>query len=133
MAPQGANTPPPHPAGGLRTGRCAVLGDALGSVRQLTDVHGTVTYTAAYSPYGEARGWQSAAQTPYGFAGFQDSWADALKDAGMASTFDVSGYWSGPNEIYEFQSCWLDLPDDQNNYDSKRYAHWYDALNDIFK
>ncbi|MFH2102922.1 MAG: hypothetical protein ABIJ39_06150 [Chloroflexota bacterium] len=44
------------------------LGDApsttlranLGSVRQMTDVHGAVTYTAAYSPYGgEARlaGW----------------------------------------------------------------------------
>ncbi|MFH2102925.1 MAG: hypothetical protein ABIJ39_06170, partial [Chloroflexota bacterium] len=45
------------------------LGDALGSVRQMTDVNGAVTYTAAYSPYGETLGSQGAAATPYGFTG----------------------------------------------------------------
>jgi len=33
-------------------------GANLGSVRQMTDVHGTVTYAAAYIPYGETLGSQ---------------------------------------------------------------------------
>ncbi|MFH2102928.1 MAG: hypothetical protein ABIJ39_06185, partial [Chloroflexota bacterium] len=53
----------------------------LGSVRQMTDVHGAVTYTAAYSPYGERRGWQDGTQTPYGFAGeYTDSYTGEWED-----------------------------------------------------
>jgi len=40
----------------------------------MTDVSGAVSYTAAYSPYGERLGSQGSAVTPYGFTG---EWEDS--------------------------------------------------------
>jgi uncharacterized protein RhaS with RHS repeats len=48
------------------------LGDALGSVRQLTDASGAVTYAQAYDPYGQALG-SVTPDTSYGFTG---EWSD---------------------------------------------------------
>ena len=43
------------------------LGDALGSVRQLTSQSGAVTYAASYSPYGEVTQSGGAGQSAYGY------------------------------------------------------------------
>ncbi len=43
------------------------LGDALGSVRQLTDNSGAVTYASAYDPYGVTTQSYGASQTAYGY------------------------------------------------------------------
>ncbi len=45
------------------------LGDALGSVRQLTNNSGAVTYASAYDPYGVTAQTHGASQTAYGFTG----------------------------------------------------------------
>ena len=45
------------------------LGDALGSVRQLTDTAATVTLTQSYAPYGEVTQSVGTSQTSYAFTG----------------------------------------------------------------
>lgn len=45
------------------------LADALGSVRQMTDQAGTVTYTQSYDPYGTVTYMAGTSSTPYGFTG----------------------------------------------------------------
>ncbi len=45
------------------------LGDALGSVRQLTNTSGEVTLTRRYDPYGKASQSGGSSQTEYGFTG----------------------------------------------------------------
>jgi len=45
------------------------LGDALGSVRQLTNSTGTVTLAKSYDPYGTVTHTNGAAQSAYGFTG----------------------------------------------------------------
>jgi hypothetical protein len=60
VAQQGKDAPPE---------RLYYLGDALGSVRQLTDESGAVTLTKNYTPYGETGTTSGAAATPFGFTG----------------------------------------------------------------
>ena len=43
--------------------------DALGSVRQLTNGTGAVTYASAYDPYGVVTATSGASGTPYGYTG----------------------------------------------------------------
>ena len=43
--------------------------DALGSVRQLTDATGAITYASAYDPYGVVTATSGASGTPYGYTG----------------------------------------------------------------
>ncbi len=45
------------------------LPDALGSVRQLTNGTGAVTYARAYDPYGVVTATSGASTTPYGYTG----------------------------------------------------------------
>ena len=45
------------------------LPDALGSVRQLTDTSGAITYASAYDPYGVVAATSGASGTPYGYTG----------------------------------------------------------------
>jgi RHS repeat-associated protein len=45
------------------------LTDALGSVRQLTDSVGAITYTSAFDPFGAVTQAYGASQTNYGFTG----------------------------------------------------------------
>jgi RHS repeat-associated protein len=47
------------------------LGDALGSVRQLTDASGAVTLAKNYDPFGNAVSSLGSTTTPYGFTGEQ--------------------------------------------------------------
>jgi RHS repeat-associated protein len=49
-------------------------GDALGSVRQMTDANGEVVLANAYHPYGESLSSAGEAETSYGFTG---EWRDA--------------------------------------------------------
>jgi len=43
--------------------------DALGSVRQLTNGSGAITYASAYDPYGVVTATSGASGTPYGYTG----------------------------------------------------------------
>jgi len=45
------------------------LGDALGSVRQLTNSSGVITYTKAYDPYGVVNQTIGSSQSAYGYTG----------------------------------------------------------------
>ena len=47
------------------------LGDALGSVRQMTDQAGAITYSRSYDPYGVVTTIGGASQSAYGFTGEQ--------------------------------------------------------------
>jgi RHS repeat-associated protein len=47
------------------------LGDALGSVRQMTDQAGAIIYAASYNPYGVVTQSSGAGQSAYGFTGEQ--------------------------------------------------------------
>ncbi len=50
------------------------LGDALGSVRQMTDTTGAITYARTYDPYGVIVLTGGVSQSVYGYTGeFQDS------------------------------------------------------------
>jgi RHS repeat-associated protein len=46
-----------------------ILGDALGSVRQLTDASGAITYAGAYDPYSVVTSTSGLSQSPYAFTG----------------------------------------------------------------
>ncbi len=43
--------------------------DALGSVHQLTNAGGAVTYARIYDPYGVVTATSGASETPYGYTG----------------------------------------------------------------
>jgi len=50
------------------------LGDALGSVRQMTDASGEITLAKAYEPYGEVMNRAGSGASSYGFTG---EWTDS--------------------------------------------------------
>ncbi len=59
----------------INTGTAYFLGDALGSVRQLTNSNGAVTYASTYDPYGVTTQTYGASQTAYGYTGeYTDSY-----------------------------------------------------------
>jgi len=60
------------PANGVNTSTQTIayfMTDALGSVRQLTDASGAVTYTRAYDPYGTVTTADGSSASTYGFTG----------------------------------------------------------------
>ena len=51
------------------------LGDALGSVRQMTDANAEITYASGYDPYGVATSTVGTSQSAYGYTGeYTDSY-----------------------------------------------------------
>jgi hypothetical protein len=44
---------------------------------------------------------------PPGLASFKDDWAAALADAGLATEYEISGYWYGPNKVFIMPGNWL--------------------------
>ncbi|MFH2103695.1 MAG: RHS repeat-associated core domain-containing protein [Chloroflexota bacterium] len=73
----------------------------------MTDVHGTVTYTAAYSPYGERLGWQDGTQTPYGFAGeYTDSYTGEWEDSYIKLIYLRSRYYSPATGKFLTRDSW---------------------------
>ncbi len=57
------------------------LGDALGSVRQLTDASGAITLAKSYAPYGEATSSAGNGTSPFAYTGEQVD----VRKAGSAS------------------------------------------------
>jgi len=55
----------------VNTGTEYFLGDALGSVRQLTDTQGEITLAKSYAPYGEVANSAGSAVSPFAFTGEQ--------------------------------------------------------------
>ncbi|HLO29732.1 MAG TPA: hypothetical protein VK249_11385 [Anaerolineales bacterium] len=51
----------------INSGTEYFLGDALGSVRQLTNSNGAITYARAYDPYGVTTETYGASQSAYGY------------------------------------------------------------------
>ncbi|HEU0291242.1 MAG TPA: RHS repeat-associated core domain-containing protein [Anaerolineales bacterium] len=51
------------------TGTEYFLGDALGSVRQLTNASGAITYARTYDPYGVVASTSGSSQSAYGYTG----------------------------------------------------------------
>ena len=77
------------------------LGDALSSVRQLTDSGGVVNLAQSYQPYGEVLNSGGESSSPYGFTGeYLDSYIKLMflrsrymsTDTGRFTTKDV---WDG--------------------------------------
>ncbi|MFH2102920.1 MAG: RHS repeat-associated core domain-containing protein, partial [Chloroflexota bacterium] len=96
-------------------------GDALGSVRQMTDVNGAVTYTAAYSPYGETLGSQGAAATPYGFTG---EWSDP---SGLV--YLRARYFSPAQGRFTTRDTWEGNPSQPLTYNLWGYANNNPVMN----
>ena len=67
------------------TGTEYFLGDALGSVRQLADAGGAITYTRAYDPYGVVTSTIGTSSTTYGYTG--ESYADSTQLTYLRSRF----------------------------------------------
>jgi RHS repeat-associated protein len=65
------------------------LGDALGSVRQLTDASGEITYSRAYDPYGVVSSTGGTSQSAYGYTG--ESYGDSTELLYLRSRFYASG------------------------------------------
>jgi hypothetical protein len=61
-----------------------------------------------WDPYDWHKGLAAGGGVP-GLAGFEDEWAAALHDAGLAQEYEISGYWLGPVKVYTFPSNWLAL------------------------
>ncbi len=103
--------------------------DALGSVRQLTDASGAITYARAYDPYGVVTATSGASTTPYGYTGeytsndlvylrarhydpamgrflTRDTWSG---DANSPMSFNAWNYVSGNpvNRLDPTGMCWI--------------------------
>jgi RHS repeat-associated protein len=65
------------------------LGDALGSVRQLTDASGEITYNRAYDPYGVVTSTLGDSQSTYGYTG--EHWRDSTQLLYLRSRYYASG------------------------------------------
>jgi hypothetical protein len=61
-----------------------------------------------WDPYDWHKGLAAGGGVP-GLARFEDEWAAALHDAGLAQEYEISGYWLGPVKVYTFPSNWLAL------------------------
>jgi RHS repeat-associated protein len=89
------------------------LGDALGSVRQMTDESGVVVYTASYDPYGEVLSTNGVAQTSYGYAGEQvDSYIKLInlrsrQYSPLTGTFLTRDSWQGSANTPMSYNSWV--------------------------
>jgi YD repeat-containing protein len=80
------------------------LGDALGSVRQLTDSAGAVTFAQGYAPYGTVATTSGSGATSYGFTNeYQDTYIKLI--VRLRSTLDINPIYfsinNPPAEIRE--------------------------------
>jgi RHS repeat-associated protein len=75
------------------------LGDALGSVRQLVNSSGEITYSRAYDPYGVVTSTLGDSQTSYGFTG--ESYGDSTQ-----LTYLRSRYYSGSTGRFISRDTW---------------------------
>jgi RHS repeat-associated protein len=88
------------------------LGDALGSVRQLTDASGSVTLAKSYDPYGEVLAEVGSGATSFGYTG---EWTDATGLVNLRARYYVPGQgrfltkdvWEGNYEQPMSFNAWL--------------------------
>ena len=88
------------------------LGDALNSVRQMTDEDGVVTLTRQYEPYGEVLNSTGSGESMYGFDGEQ---TDATGLQYLRARYYASGVgrfishdlWGGDSKIPMSYNSWL--------------------------
>lgn len=64
-----------------------VLGDVLGSVRQIADASGNIALARAYEPYGSVAGLAGPTESTYGFTG------EARDASGLVYLWKVSHGW----------------------------------------
>ena len=88
------------------------LGDALGSVRQITDEDGVVTLTKQYEPYGDVLSTTGSGESMYGFDGEQ---TDASGLQYLRARYYATGLgrfishdsWGGDSKIPMSYNAWL--------------------------
>jgi len=73
----------------VNTGTEYFLGDALGSVRQLTNQGGAITYSRAYDPYGVVTSTSGTSETPYGYT--NEYYGDSTQLTYLRSRYYSSG------------------------------------------
>ncbi|HLO31533.1 MAG TPA: SBBP repeat-containing protein, partial [Anaerolineales bacterium] len=89
------------------------LGDALGSVRQLTNANGTITYARAYDPYGVVTSSYGSSQSAYGYTNeYTDSYIkliylrSRLYDP-LTGRFTTKDTWQGDYNRPTSYNAWL--------------------------
>ena len=87
------------------------LGDALGSVRQLTNQTGAITYARAYDPYGVVTQTSGASQTTYGYTGEFTSnnmvYLRSCMYSPITGRFLTRDMWDGDENIPMSYNQWL--------------------------
>jgi len=121
------------------------LGDALGSVRMLTDEEGEITLLRSYEPYGEVLSSQGTGDTSYAFTGEQydpqtglvylraryystasgrfmsrDTWTG---DEGMPMSYNVWLYGYGNPVRYTDPSGWIAINEDKTAKNLVNYLY----------
>jgi len=85
--------------------------DALGSVRQLTNASGAITYAKAYDPYGTVTTADGSSSSPYGFTGEYTSnnlvYLRARQYAPGMGRFLTRDTWGGDNTKPISYNRWL--------------------------
>jgi len=89
------------------------LSDALGSVRQLTNASGVITYAKAYDPYGVVTSTNGASQSAYGFTGEQQS---------NNMVYLRSRYYSGSTGRFLTRDTWGGNPNSPMSYNKWNYV-----------
>jgi RHS repeat-associated protein len=93
------------------TGTEYFLGDALGSVRQMTQGSGALTYAKAYDPYGVATATTGSSQSAYGFTGEFTSndivYLRARNYAPQSGHFLTRDTWDGISNLPQSYNKWM--------------------------
>ena len=93
------------------TGTEYFLGDALGSVRQLTNASGAITYAKAYDPYGVVTTTSGSSQSAYGYTSESTSnnlvYLRARHYAPSMGRFLTQDTWAGNANMPMSYNAWL--------------------------
>lgn len=91
------------------------LGDALGSVRQMTDQAGAITFAASYDPYGVVTQTGGAGQSAYGYTGEQQD------SAGMV--YLRARYYNPADGRFQSRDTWGGDANRSFSYNKWMYAY----------
>jgi RHS repeat-associated protein len=106
----------------VNTGTEYFLGDALGSVRQLTNASGSITYASAFDPYGVVTTTTGTSQTSYGYTSeysdtyiklnyLRSRWYDPA-----SGRFNTKDSWQGDYNRPMSYNAWLYVNANPVNY-----------------
>ncbi len=112
----------------VNTGTEYFLGDALGSVRQLTNSNGAVTYASTYDPYGVTTQTYGASQTAYGYTNEYTSQGLVYLRARMYSPsigrFLTRDTWEGNSESPMSFNRWMYVADSPITFSDPTGHNW---------